>query len=47
MLHHMFIFDQSCTLKVFKEQKKKRESFWGREDGVEEWKEDLEITLCR
>lgn len=21
MLHHTFIFDQSCTLKVFKEQK--------------------------
>lgn len=46
MLHHMFIFDQSCTLKVF-QGAKKRESFWGREDGVEVWKEDLEITLCR
>lgn len=45
MLHHMFIFDQSCTLKVFKEQKKG--IFLGTGRGGEEQKEDLEITLCR
>lgn len=47
MLHHMFIFDQSCTLKSF--QWRKRESFQGWEDGVKGGRKEggLEVTLCR